>query len=167
MKQKQLKNLKSGDLIYIFDINYPEKGISGYKVIDIKHIEEQEDYCSCGPDIIPEHWYLHFDSPYLDRSISISCDDTTYKLYSGSYAKNNNGKCEVVYINLILFSDLSNTKEIIEDYYNDSIEILKLKINNCDKEINKMILYKNDYQSQVANIVDKLNTFKLTIFQNL
>ena len=156
MKEKKFCQCKKGEFIYIFDYNYPENGVKAYKVIDVKHVDEDTDYSGCGPSYIPEHWYIHFDSPYLDRYISVEEYIKDYVSFSGSYADNENGKTVVKYIKLGLFTELTNFKETIIDFYKKEIEDLNRKINGIDTEIDKLMSYRGQYSLQIADINDRL-----------
>lgn len=156
MKEKRFCQCKDGDLIYIFDYNFPENGVRPYKVIDVKHVNEEANYCGCGPSYVPEHWFIHFDSPYLDRSISVEKTVKDYVSYSGSHAVNDNGKAKYRYVNLGLFTELTHFKETIIKFYKDKIAELNSKIASVDKEIDKLNSFRSQYSLTIADINDRL-----------
>lgn len=160
---KKFKNCKKGDKIYIYDFTEIKNGFQEFNIIDVKYTPQKEDYCGCGCSTIPEHWDIHFESPYLDRHITVQNYVKDYIIYTGTYAMNDHGKTVVKNIQLGLFTQLDNAKYKIFEYYSNKIGDFKKTIKNLDSQIEILENKKMQCDLAISDISNALIEFENVI----
>jgi hypothetical protein len=166
MRAKKFKRCTKGDTIFIYDFNDISKGFQEFKIIDVEHIPEEIECCGCG-GCEPEHWYLHFDSPYLDRTISVNNNTEDFIIYRGKYAFNDHGKMVVKDIELGLFTEIKNAKQKISKHYIDIIDEYNRQMKNLDKQIEYINEKKINLKNDIAKANDALIEFETNVNEKI
>lgn len=103
--QNHLWRLKKNDDIYILDMGDIEKGFQKFKVIKKKH--HKETYFSCSGEEEKEYWVIEFESPYLNRYITVYKENGYNATLSFIYAWQEEGKVKTKKVYLVITSDLT------------------------------------------------------------